>query len=312
MMVQKFDPHVVKAFIVILKIFVRRRFPEPRKTSPKGRPRCGKRWVLVLLCMLGRLENVRWRDLEKKLQLCTFLVEEGYLNYIPSKSTFHRVWKDIELSSVESLIRGIGYKIAKKVGDDAFAVDSSGFKMILGSIWRLLKWDKKKLKKTSPIFKKVHMGVSLPSRSIVTITTTPSTTHDSKALGTLLNDLYKRLIDGYDRMYGDSAYWAENIFEWLKNQDIFPVITPKSNYVDHGTDSVHDCLVRAYEQYSGLFKRNHHPEFREAVEHVFGLIKLKTLSISDWKEKNQLKSLLTPFIWYNFGVYVQQMSCDIG
>lgn len=311
-MLQKFDPQVVHAFLILLKTFARRRFPEPRKTSTKGAPRCGKRWVLVLLCLLGRKENVRWRDLPKKLDLCTFLVEDGYVNKIPSKSTFHRVWQGVELSSLESLIRGIGYKVAKTVGDTCFAVDSSGFKVILGSIWRLLKWDKKKLKKTSSIFKKVHMGVSLPSRAIVTITTSPPTTHDSKALGTLLKDLYKRLRDKYDRMYGDSAYWAENIFQWLQKQDIFPVITPKSNYVDHGTDSLHDLLVRAHDHYSGLFKRNHHPEFREAVEHVFGLIKLQLLSVSDRKEKNQLKSLLSPFIWYNFNVFVQNTSSDIG
>jgi len=305
---QTFTPQVVQMFIALLKPFARRRFPEPRRTSNRGRPRCGERWVLVLLCLYAKSVNTRWRDIPEKLSLCDFLLEQNLLAYIPSKSTFHRVWQDTPVSSIESLIRSIGYKVAIIGGDIAFAVDSSGFKIIVGCIWRLLKWEVKKLTKTASIFKKVHIGVSLPSRAIVTITTTLSTTHDSVASGILFKNLSKRLLKKYKRMYGDSAYWSENILGWLAQEGVVPVIPPKANSKDHGTNSPQDLIVRAHTHYIGLYTRNFHPEFRAGVEHVFGCVKLDDLRIFDRKPSNQIKTLLTPFLWYNFELYERNLS----
>ncbi|MCG3224358.1 MAG: transposase [Candidatus Heimdallarchaeota archaeon] len=306
---QKFDPQVVKQFIEINKDLVRRKFPEKGTVDRRkgGAPRIGERWIIVLLCVIGRIEGVPWRTLPLKLSLCEFLVREGYLRVIPSKSTFHRVWQDIRVGSLESWVRTIGYNTAVKGEDAECAVDSSGFKITTGNLWRYLKWAKGQLKKTSKLFRKVHIIISLPSRTVVSITTSPSTTHDSKVCGKLFQTLPKRLIKRFKRIHLDGAYWDENIMGWIKQEGMYPDVPPNKNSVDHGTDSPQDLRVRAEKNYPGLYRKNHHPERRASVEHVFGLIKLRPLTISDRKTNNKLKTLLCPFLWYNFLLYAQPL-----
>ena len=91
-----------------------------------------------------------------KLALCGFLIKEGYLKHIHSKTTFHRMWNNIKQESLENWIRGMGYISVVTWEDSECAVDSSGFKITTGGLWRYLKWAKGQLKKTSKIFRKVH------------------------------------------------------------------------------------------------------------------------------------------------------------
>ncbi len=309
LILQKLDPQVVKQFIEINKDLVRRRFPERRRKEKRkgGAPRIGEKWVIVLLCVIGRIEGVPWRLLPLKLSLCDFLVREGYLRVIPSKTTFHRAWQNTKVGSLESWIRGMGYIRATQWEDLECAVDSSGFKIATGSLWRYLKWAKKQLKKTSKIFRKVHIIVSLPSRAVVSITTSTSITHDSKVCGKLFQTLSKRLIKRFKIMHMDKAYWDEDILEWIEQEGMRPDVPPKENAIDHGTTSAHDRIVRAYTDYPGLIRHNNHSEQRASVEHVFGLIKLRPLTINDRKLNNKLKTLLCPFLWYNFLLYAQSL-----
>lgn len=74
-------------------------------------------------------------------------------------------------------------------------------------------------------------------------------------------------------MYLDAAYWDEKIAVLLVQCGIIPVIPPKSNSVDHGTNNYQDKIVRALKNYPGLYKHNVKSEWRASVEHVFGLVK---------------------------------------
>ncbi|MHA1685652.1 MAG: hypothetical protein ACTSYD_04495 [Candidatus Heimdallarchaeaceae archaeon] len=81
------------------------------------------------------------------------------------------------------------------------------------------------------------------------------------------------------RFYADSAYWTENIVGLLKQHSLIPVISPKSNAL---LDTpLLGPIVRAHRFYPGLYKHNHHPEYRSSVEHVFGLLKLSFPPILD-------------------------------
>ena len=167
---QTFNPHVLKQFLQINESFLRPKFPEPRKSSRlnKGRPRIGPRWVIVALSILGRLQNISWRNMPDQFSSCQFLINEGYLKNIPRKSTFHATWNSIQIKSLESWTRRLGYTIAKQ-SDYALACDSTGFKRVGSSLWGYLKWVPTRLSKTSKIFVKAHICISLPSRAIIAI-----------------------------------------------------------------------------------------------------------------------------------------------
>ncbi|MHA1684895.1 MAG: hypothetical protein ACTSYD_00655 [Candidatus Heimdallarchaeaceae archaeon] len=81
------------------------------------------------------------------------------------------------------------------------------------------------------------------------------------------------------RFYADCAYWSENIVGLIKQHALHPVIPPKSNAL---LDTpLLGPIVRAHRFYPGLYRHNHHPEYRSSVEHVFVLLKLSFPPILD-------------------------------
>ncbi|MHA1401206.1 MAG: hypothetical protein ACTSQE_12725 [Candidatus Heimdallarchaeaceae archaeon] len=123
---------------------------EPRE-SKRGRKRIAERWVILALAIIARIEGIAWRKLEEKLSLCDFLIEEGWMTKIPSKSTFHAVWRVTESKILEQWIIELGGEVVRKKGLKAMVVDSSGFKIRQASVWCFLKWARKTLKKTSQL-----------------------------------------------------------------------------------------------------------------------------------------------------------------
>jgi len=256
--------------------------------------------------VLGRKEGIAWRTLPKKLVSCQFLVEEDYLKYIPKKSTFHKAWDEIRQASLERWIIQLGNDVAK-LDTDAVAIDSTGFELYGGSSWRLVKWVSGLLRRTSKLFRKIHIGVALPSRAIIGIRVSKSKSHDAHEFGRLWLSIPKRLLTKVRKIYADKAYWWENILGLIAQEGMVPVIPPKSNSVDHGTSKARDLVVRAHQNYPGLYRHNHQPQRRAAVEHVFGLIKLRPGRITDRKLSCKNKTLLSRFLWYNHNLRVKRV-----
>lgn len=300
---QIIDPHTLKEFLLLNQDFLRPKFPDARITSKRGRPRVGLRWVVIAICAFAKYDNIVWRDLPSKLRYCDFLIDEEYLRYIPSKSTFQRYWDQTPISSFESWIRKSGY--SKSDRDTDAAIDSSGFELIIGSFWRLVKWGKTYISKTSDLFCKVHITVGLPSRAIVGIVISSSKDHDAKIFGSLWKNMYKRVVKWLKRVHLDKGYWSENIINFLAQEGKQAVIPCKTNSVDHGTSSPMDKLVRMQREMPGLYKRNYKTHLRAEVEHVFGEVKLHHTILRDYKEKNKFKTLLCSFLWYNHKLIVQ-------
>ena len=87
------------------------------------------------------MEEVGERE---KLEWCDFLVEEGWMRKIPSKSTFHAVWREIDKRLLEQWIILLGKEINSRREVKGLVADSSGFKNRQASLWRFLKWSKVK------------------------------------------------------------------------------------------------------------------------------------------------------------------------
>ena len=124
---QILNPHKVKEFLKVNEPFLRALVKEPPRTSNKGRKRIAERWVIVALVVIARIEGIAWRKLGEKLAWCDFLVEEGWMRKIPSKSTFHAVWRGIDYSLLEQWIILLGKEITSRKEVKGLAADSSGF-----------------------------------------------------------------------------------------------------------------------------------------------------------------------------------------
>ncbi|MCY3415156.1 MAG: transposase, partial [Candidatus Heimdallarchaeota archaeon] len=286
---QSIDPHELRLFIEIHQDFLRPKFPEPRKTTKCGRPRIGFRWVVIAICVFARVSNIVWEDLPDQLKNCDFLVEKGYLRNIPEKSTFHDYWSDSDTSSWRSWIRMSGYALTTDKDQD-IAIDSSGFKLTIGKVWRLVKWNAKAILKTSDIFCKVHLAVALPSRAIVAIETSRSRVHDSVVFGPIWKHMYTRIKCRIKRTHLDKGYWCENIINFMHQEGKQAIIPRKSNSLDHGTSSPMDLLVRQQNKMPGLYRRNNKTYLRAEVEHVFGEVTLYHVIPRDYKMDNKLKT----------------------
>jgi len=301
------NPHVLREFILLHQHFLRPKFPDAKISSKRGRPRIGLRWVIVAICVFARVNNIVWRDLPYNLKLCDFLIEEGFLSRMPSKSTFHSYWDAVRQSNLESWIRMSGNSMTSHEDQD-LAIDSSGFELIIGSIWRLVKWGTRAIFKSSDIFCKVHIAVALPSRAVVAIETSNSSTHDSVVFGPIWKRMYKRISARIKRVHLDKGYWSEKIINFLHQEKIRAVIPCKSNSVDHGTGSPMDDLVRQQRKMRGLYKKNNRTYLRAEVEHVFGESKLFHVILRDYKMKNKLKTLLCIFLWYNHNLMMEELN----
>ncbi|UJG44156.1 MAG: transposase [Candidatus Heimdallarchaeum endolithica] len=296
---QIIDPHKAREFIIINEPFLKKLVKEEPRESKRGRKRIAERWVILALAIIARIEGIAWRKLEEKLSLCDFLIEEGWMKKIPSKSTFHAVWRATESKILEQWIIELGREIVRKKGLKAMAVDSSGFKIRQASVWRFLKWVRGGLKKTSKLFWKIHLIVGLPSRAIVSLAHSASNTHDSKVFGLLWQKLPSALLRPFLRFYGDCAYWTENIVGLLSQHSFFPVIPPKSN-ARYPSPPPLGPIVQAHRLYPGLYRRNHHPEYRSSIEHVFGLLKLSLPPILDRLPSTILSTLYSSLLCYNY------------
>lgn len=303
---QIIDPHTLRNFILLHQDFLRPKFPEPKITSKRGRPRIGLRWVVIAICVFAQVNNIVWEELPPKLRHCNFLIEEKYLRKIPCKSTLFKYWDKVSQSNLKSWIRMSGHALGSEKNEDA-VIDSSGFELIIGSFWRLVKWGRRAITTSSKIFCKVHIVVALPSRAIIGIETSKSTVHDSVSFGSLWKHMYKRVIRWIRRVHLDKAYWCENIINFLKQESIKPVIPCKSNSKDHGNNSHIDQLVSYQRKMPGLYKINNKTHLRAEVEHVFGEVKLFHILLRSRKRNNKLKALLCSFLWYNHKLMIQEV-----
>lgn len=116
----------------------------------------------------------------------------------------------------------MGQEIALKCDDDRIAGDSSGFYAGYGDMWRVTKWDNGVMR-SHPRFRKIHMGVSLPSIGIVTVCTSEGIYHDNPHFSHLWRQTSAPIMKLVSRRYLDKAYWDENITGLISQECMCPI-----------------------------------------------------------------------------------------
>ena len=300
-------PAELESLLTSFKPFLCERFPSPEKSSNgRGRPFIGPRWVLVALGLIKSDQPMTWRSFAKALSLCKDILAKFGVFNIPSKTTLHRYWKHALEGPLRQILTEIGWNIAGQ-GVKDLAIDSSGFQVKVGSLWRLLKWDRGKLKKTSCHFEKAHILVDTRSQAVLSIQFTTSYDHDINLVRPLIRRA--QIYSGVTyRLHGDKAYHDEVLQEELLNRGLKLIVEPKKNMVDHGTSSFRDKAVRFYQSNSGLWHATFRTYLKASVEHVFGVIKLRSIPMNARREAMQHKQLLARFLMYNMRLWLTPQS----
>jgi hypothetical protein len=177
-------------------------------------------------------------------------------------------------------------------------------------MWRLVKWNRSLISKTSSIFNKVHLAVALPCRSIVGIHVSEAKKFDSIAFGPLILSVHKRLFINIKRLHGDKAYWDNKIIGWCYQEGMTPVIPCKGNSLKSGSNKKLNRLTRYQREHKGIYKKNTRSYRRAEVEHVFGEVKLQYPILRDIKLKHKNKTLLSHFLWYNHKARLRRLKLN--
>jgi len=72
------------------------------------------------------------------------------------------------------------------------------------------------------------------------------------------------LLRPFLRFYGDCLYRTENIVGLLKQHSFFPFIAQKSN-ARYPSPPPLRPIIQAHRLYLGLYRHNHHSEYRSSV-----------------------------------------------
>ncbi|MCG3218129.1 MAG: transposase [Candidatus Heimdallarchaeota archaeon] len=300
-------PAKLESLLASFKPFLCERFPtqEPSATG-RGRPFIGPQWVLVALGVIKSDLPMTWRSFAKALTLCKEILAKFKVINLPSKTTLHRYWKQTLEGPLRRVLTEIAWNVAGEETKD-LAIDSSGFQLKAGSLWRLLKWDRGKLKKTSPHFDKAHILADTRSQAVLSIQFTQSYDADVKLVRPLIRRA--QIPSGVTcRLHGDKAYHDEVLQEELLNRGLKLIVEPKKNTVDHGTSSFRDQSFRFYQANSGLWHATFRTYRKSSVEHVFGVVKLRPVPMNARRERMQHKQLLARFLMYNMRLWLTPQS----
>ncbi len=125
-------------------------------------------------------------------------------------------------------------KLVNSMDPIDIAIDSSGVKVHKSGGWITRKYGKKKK------YVKIHLAVNVKTKEIISMSVTTDEVHDSKEAKKLVDDASKK----YDvsKSYMDGAYDSREIFKYLEERGIIPVIKVRRNSVLDG--GVRDKYVK--------------------------------------------------------------------
>jgi len=284
--------------LTLLKSLFRSRFPNPKKSkNPQGAPRKWPRWLIMCLGLLGASLNFTWQEYTLQLtKIKPILLKFGAVE-APKKTSVYNAWKSLSPQQIKSLTTQVARILI--LPEEDTAIDSSGFLLKVGSIWRYVKYKSSELKRSSKRFYKFHIIISTGSKSILAVDWSKSPDHDYPEGRKLIKKVGSRLFSKIDRNFGDKAYNGKPFTEDLLELGVRHIVEPKSNAVDHGTDTARDRSLRLYKNSPGLWKYTFKHGRKSAVEQVFGEIKLANNNLNSRKRHLLKKQILLQFLLYN-------------
>jgi len=125
-------------------------------------------------------------------------------------------------TEIHKRINRLGISIDPKVGKDiTIAIDSTGIKVANRGEWIRDKWKKRRG------FIKIHVGVDIASKKILSLKVTDERSHDAKHLPSLVQQAscYGKVI----KVLADPAYDSKNNFSFLYHNDTVPGIKVRKN-----------------------------------------------------------------------------------
>lgn len=291
--------------LTLIKHLIEPRFPEaPKSKNPQGAKRKWPRWLIVALALFQPCLPFSWREYADQIKRCEPVLQAHGAKEAPSYSSIYKEWRNIPRQQIENLIRLTGKVLCPEPEDTA--IDSTGFLFKAGSVWILLKWAVRKLKKTSKVFYKAHVIVEVKKKVILGVRLSKSPDHDLTVGIKLIFSLGKRMLAKIRRIYGDKAYTDGDLA--LELQDDFGVkmiVEPKSNAVDHGTNSLHDRNVRLYQNSPELWKYTNGHGQKSTVERIIGVVKQYPLTMTARLNKTKKKQLVMRYFVYNFNLLLR-------
>jgi DDE family transposase len=127
-----------------------------------------------------------------------------------------------DYTAIHKRVNRLDIKIDPEVGNDiVIAIDSTGIKVANRGEWMREKW------KTRRGFLKIHVGVDVTSKKIVSLKITDERSHDAQHLPHIVEEASgcRRI----KKVLADAAYDSKNNFSFLYHNDIIPAIKVRKN-----------------------------------------------------------------------------------
>ena len=315
MLVQTLHTTQFRSCIEALKPFLLTRSSSSTSShhKPRGRPRIAPRWLLVALAVLKHSSDITGRQHAGALQhpeLAVVLREFGATRP-PAKSTLHKAWEQALIGQLRHTLIELGWNIANN--PKALAIDSSGFEVKAGSTWRLVKWQRSALTKTSTWFHKAHILVDTATQAVLSLSLTKSVVHDVTQIHTLLRQGYllgrkRRLV-----LFGDKAYHHKQLHAKLLDWGVKVIVEPKTNFRLGQRQGLLERTLHLYQRSPGLWKYILLYHEKTTVDHVFGLVKIHkpSLQAQTLKNKHKHKHLLTAFLLANLNLLPNTLTMEV-
>lgn len=299
------SPTKFRILLAFLKDFLQCTFPEPPKPkSKRGAPRKFSRWLVVALGMIGSVLDFTWEEYVNQLQPLAELINEfnSYeTNEVPGKTTVYNGFRKLKPRQIKSLTTQVSRVLCEP---GRVAIDSSGFILSLGRIWKMVSYRTNSLKRTSKIFYKMHIIVDTATKSILAVNWSKSPDHDYPVAVKLVMQLGKRILAKIRYFMGDKAYEGPDLRSYLNDHGTRLLVEPKKGSVDHGQETDRDRDVRLSDQCKELWKHTFKYGNKQVVEHVFGEIKMN-LCVNTRKRTILKRQLLLHFLMYNLNLYLK-------
>jgi len=302
------DQAKLRLLLDFLKPLFKKRFPDQKNTK-FGPKRKFSRWLLVILGLLGAHVDMSWKEYIVQLQPMKDMIlsfnqperADTEVEKLPAKTTIYKAAYSVPPSQIMSLT----HQIARIMVDapSNVSVDSSGFLLKLGSIWRTVKYTGTRFKRTSRIFYKIHIVVDTATKTVLALNWSKSPTHDFPMALKLLRQLGKRLLAKVTRFFGDKAYGGSALRKQLAAAGVDLIVEPKSNAIDSGQDTARDRQVRLYQASPKLWKHTFGHGRKSVVESVFSEIKLK-MRFKARKRVILKRQLLLQFFMFNLNLWL--------
>jgi len=294
----KLDPDNFQKVLFLLKNLFQARFPDQKKSeNSSGAPRKWSKWLIVALGFLGASLDFTWQEYTHQLKKIENVLQEFGAVEAPKKTSIYNAWKSIPSSQIKSMTTQVSRLLVQENED--CAIDSSGFLLKVGCIWRFIKYSSSELRRSSKRFYKFHIVVSTVSKTVLAVDRSKSPDHDYPMGRKLIKKVGTRLFSKISNNYADKAYNGRSLSKDLAEFGVRHIVEPKSNAVDHGTDSFQDCSLRLYKNSPQLWKHTFKHGKKSAVEQIFGEIKIRNNALNSRKRNLLKKQILLQFLLYN-------------